>query len=165
MFRILHISDLHAREEARWSTDALLIAAKTVLLAEANKHTVDVLAFTGDIAYSGKQNEYEIASAWIEEFCLSPSGLNLDQNRLLFVPGNHDVDRARTKPIADAVIERLSKSTSQDDVAKHLSDKQSLDASCLSGIMPTCNFASVSGAVFICLSRRGHNRSTSPETR
>ncbi len=128
MFRILHLSDLHVRQETRWSTDALLIAAKKILLEEANQQNFDVLAFTGDVAFSGKSQEYLIASEWIEDFCLSPSGLNLENSRLLFVPGNHDVDRSRIAPVAEAIQDRLSKSSSQEEVAKYFNDKQSLDA-------------------------------------
>ena len=119
MFRILHISDLHAREQSRWSTDALLLAARSVLLNETNQHNIDVLAFTGDIAFSGKPQEYQIAFEWIEDFCLSPSGLNLDPSQLLFVPGNHDVDRAKITPVAEAIEDSLLRASSQEDVAKY----------------------------------------------
>jgi hypothetical protein len=126
VFRILHISDLHARVDRRWSTDALLGEAKSTLLAEASQHNPDVLAFTGDITHSGKKEEYEIAAQWIEDFCLSSSGLNLDQNRILFVPGNHDVNRSLITPIATAIETSLASASNQEDAAKYLADPESI---------------------------------------
>ena len=38
---------------------------------------VAVLAFTGDIADGRREDEYQIAGEWINDFCLSPAGLNL----------------------------------------------------------------------------------------
>lgn len=121
MFRILHLSDLHAREDKQWSSDALLSGAQKILLKETNKRNIDVLAFTGDIAYSGKTEEYDIAAKWIEDFCLSSTGLNLDPSRLLFVPGNHDVDRRKLDAISGAIELELAGAKNHDDAAKHLS--------------------------------------------
>jgi predicted MPP superfamily phosphohydrolase len=120
MFRILHLSDLHARTDQRWSTAPLLLEAKKILLAEANDQNIDVLAFTGDIAYSGKREEYDIAAEWIEGFCLSSSGLNLDCSRVLFVPGNHDVDRSLITKSAQAIEQKLRSATSISGAAECL---------------------------------------------
>jgi UDP-2,3-diacylglucosamine pyrophosphatase LpxH len=122
VFRILHLSDLHIKEADRWRSDALLDAARTILLREAEADNIDVLAFTGDIAHGGKQAEYDIAYQWIDSVFLSPDGLNLDEHRLLFVPGNHDVDRSAIRPIAKAVEESLARATCQEDVAKYYED-------------------------------------------
>lgn len=125
MFRILHLSDLHARQSSRWSTDAILLSARNVLLRESAQVNFDVLAFTGDIAFSGKAEEYDIAAQWIEDVCLSPSGLNLDQERVLCVPGNHDVDRQHIGAAANAIEEALAAATCQNDIAHYYNDAES----------------------------------------
>jgi predicted phosphodiesterase len=51
----------------------------------------DVVFATGDIAYSGQPDEYEIASVFFDQLLEAAS---LNRRRLYVVPGNHDVDRA-----------------------------------------------------------------------
>lgn len=60
MFRILHLSDLHAQESTQWSTTPILKLAKKTILEQANKINIDIVAFTGDIAYSGKKAESRV---------------------------------------------------------------------------------------------------------
>jgi calcineurin-like phosphoesterase family protein len=91
----LHLSDLHYREEHSYQ---LRIVEKALL--EDVKRTIDekslkpdFVAFTGDLAFSGQEKQY----IWIEEFLgrlLEAAGI-VDKDRLLLVPGNHDVDRNR----------------------------------------------------------------------
>lgn len=50
----------------------------------------DLIFLTGDIAYSGKAEEYEAATAILDKI-LEVTGL--DRTLLFLVPGNHDVDR------------------------------------------------------------------------
>lgn len=52
--------------------------------------TIDILCFTGDVAQSGRADEYETATKF---FQLTLSKLALPTSRLFIVPGNHDVDR------------------------------------------------------------------------
>lgn len=55
----------------------------------------DLVVFIGDLAFSGSAAEYALARNWLEEqlWPVLPKGLPRD--RLLFVPGNHDVDRSK----------------------------------------------------------------------
>ena len=125
MFRILHLSDLHARESTTWSTTPILIQAKKAILDQANKINIDLVAFTGDIAFSGKSEEYQIAQNWLEDLCLSSSGLNIQKEQLLFVPGNHDVDRKLIKPAGTAIEEQLHKASTQAEIANFYEDHDS----------------------------------------
>ncbi|MCA8991749.1 MAG: metallophosphoesterase [Planctomycetaceae bacterium] len=125
MFRILHVSDLHARQSSRWSTDNLLSKVTEVLLRESDDDNFDVVAFTGDIAFSGKRDEYEIAEEWLNRAFLSAQGLNLSKNQLLFVPGNHDVDRNAITPAAAAIERELRRSETQEEIARHFCNEQS----------------------------------------
>lgn len=127
MFRILHLSDLHVRTDTVWSTAPILSDAKRLILDQANRENVDVVVFTGDIAFSGKEAEYKIAGDWLDDLCLQPTGLNLDPKGVVFVPGNHDVDRSSISPAARAVEEALRKAEVQADVASYYQDSNSLE--------------------------------------
>jgi predicted MPP superfamily phosphohydrolase len=89
--RIVHISDLHLREERladfRTRCKALMSDIEELFLP------VDRLVLSGDIAYSGRKSEYQLVA---KEF-LAPvrARLHLASSQILVVPGNHDVDRSR----------------------------------------------------------------------
>jgi predicted phosphodiesterase len=51
---------------------------------------LDIIILSGDIAYSSKVEEYELAQEFLEKL-LRITGLN--KKRLILVPGNHDVDQ------------------------------------------------------------------------
>ncbi|MCA9193989.1 MAG: metallophosphoesterase [Planctomycetales bacterium] len=125
MFRILHLSDLHIRENTTWSTDAILRDAKRIILEQARAENFNVVAFTGDIAFSGKANEYELAAKWLEDLCFHTSGLNMDPKEVVFVPGNHDVDRSLISPAAHAIAEQLARATAESVVATYYDNAES----------------------------------------
>jgi 3',5'-cyclic AMP phosphodiesterase CpdA len=125
MFRILHLSDLHAQESTAWSTTPILNQAKKTILEQAGKENIDLVVFTGDIAFSGKKEEYAIAQGWLDDLCLNPSGLNLQRGQILAVPGNHDVDRKLINPAAEAIEELLKKAMTEAAVAKFYDDTDS----------------------------------------
>lgn len=92
----VHLSDLHFREsgshlaarEAEQRDLLLEDIPKAVALAGGS---VDAVLLTGDIARSGKVEEYQLARAWLDELC---ERLNIDSTMTLTVPGNHDIDWA-----------------------------------------------------------------------
>ena len=55
----------------------------------------DLIAISGDIAFSGTQTEYEIAWHWLSQTLCVPDCLACGTDRILCIPGNHDVDRSR----------------------------------------------------------------------
>jgi 3',5'-cyclic AMP phosphodiesterase CpdA len=64
--RILHLSDFHLREKTRWDSDPVLDGlAETIRRIVAEGPKPGVVAITGDIAFSGKAAEYEVARRWI----------------------------------------------------------------------------------------------------
>ena len=93
--RILHLSDLHMGQErgaGRWRLqDVLGQAWRDNLDVIAQGGPVDLVCFTGDLAFSGKPEQYREAGEAIE-FLLRQ--LKLDQSRFFCVPGNHDIDRS-----------------------------------------------------------------------
>lgn len=90
---ILHLSDVHFKRKDqevkvfRGIVQENLIDVVTVHLKEHNK--LDFVLVTGDIAFSGKKNEYNEAFDFFEKLKqVLPAGI-----QFLAVPGNHDVDR------------------------------------------------------------------------
>ncbi len=93
--RILHLSDLHMGQErgaGRWRLrDVLGDAWRDNLDAIAQDHQVDLVCFTGDLAFSGKPEQYREAS---EAIAFLLRQLNVEKSRFFCVPGNHDIDRS-----------------------------------------------------------------------
>jgi 3',5'-cyclic AMP phosphodiesterase CpdA len=125
MYRILHLSDLHARASSEWSTIPILKEAKKRILTQASILNIDLVVFTGDIAFSGKKEEYAIAQAWLDDLCLNPSGLNIQKGQILLVPGNHDVDRGLITPTARAIEDALARAETEAAVARFYDDAES----------------------------------------
>lgn len=57
---------------------------------KASLKKVDAILVTGDIAFSGKKEEYDTAQKWLELLC---DKVNCDISNIWVVPGNHDIDR------------------------------------------------------------------------
>ena len=55
---------------------------------------LDFVLVTGDLAFSGKEDEYEQVAEFLTALC-DASGV--DHKHVFSVPGNHDVDRDRQK--------------------------------------------------------------------
>src|SRR5947207_3317276 len=94
----LHLSDWHqgnkGRMDRRVVRDALIedIQKRAKLCHERLSH-LDFLIFSGDLAFKGSSEEYELAATEFLNPVLEAAGLGRD--RLFMVPGNHDVDRSR----------------------------------------------------------------------
>lgn len=88
----LHLSDLHMRRDELDNLRVVLKALWNDLPAQIDKlgGRLDFIAFTGDIAYSGKAEEYELAGENFFQPLLKTTGLS--RAKLFIVPGNHDVD-------------------------------------------------------------------------
>lgn len=96
---LLHISDIHFR-----SPDCLNPATdperpyRTALVrdVEARVRTlgsVGAILVSGDIAFKGAEDEYQVANQWISELA---AAAGCPMERVYVVPGNHDVDRSVT---------------------------------------------------------------------
>jgi hypothetical protein len=92
--RILHISDFQFGDPA--TTEEAFQSEKVIANNLINEEkTPDFIVVTGDIAYSGAPSEYEKATNWVEKALLKrlwSQGMSVDRERLLVVPGNHDVN-------------------------------------------------------------------------
>src|SRR5690606_18770098 len=74
---------------------------------------------SGDIAYQGAPAEYERAGQFFNRL---REATGVPPDHLLLVPGNHDVDRKRIKPIAKQAAATL---TTRDAVNEQLADADS----------------------------------------
>jgi len=93
----LHLSDWHQQVQKDGSfdrrvvRDALINDIKERHKIHQDLAKVDFIVFSGDVAFSGKENEYQAAVSYFFEPVLDAAGL--DKDRLFIVPGNHDLDR------------------------------------------------------------------------
>ena len=91
----LHISDIHLSESAEWSQDVVLTAmCERIKDQRAQGTTADFILLTGDIAFSGKSEEYALASEFLDALC---SASDVEKERVYCIPGNHDIDRDRQR--------------------------------------------------------------------
>ena len=87
----LHLSDFHLQASLGWSQDIVLdTLLKDIRARYGGERTPDLLFITGDIAFSGRSEEYARAEEFIGELRTATS---VSQERLFVVPGNHDIDR------------------------------------------------------------------------
>jgi predicted phosphodiesterase len=107
--RILHISDFHFREGTHWDAIPLLKELHSAVrsLSEAGL-TPDLVTLTGDIAFSGKRKEYDLARRWIDDALLAAIP-EFNPDNLFIIPGNHDIDRAEVTIGVKAMEEELRK--------------------------------------------------------
>jgi hypothetical protein len=81
------------------------------------ENALDFVFFTGDVAFTGKPEEYAVAASFFRDLS-QISQVSLD--RTFCVPGNHDVDRARLSDFIRAAGQTL---TSRDLVSEVLSPR------------------------------------------
>ena len=67
-FQILHISDLHVSEKGNFNRSIVLDPLIDRVKLDRNKDfKPEIVAVTGDIAFSGKQVEYELAGQFFRD--------------------------------------------------------------------------------------------------
>lgn len=122
--RILHLSDFHFKASKKWDADPVLRELARFIRDEGEDGLKpDLVAITGDLAHAGIAEEYKLAKEWLENY-LWPAVGNLPRDRLLLVPGNHDVDRSKVVRMAKLSQNDLLEKESQGEIAKVLSDDE-----------------------------------------
>jgi predicted phosphodiesterase len=102
---VLQLSDIHfttrVGEETSIHSDVRReLVADVQVLRDRVGQPVQAVAVTGDIAFSGKRGEYELAAQWLDQI-IDVCGCS--HTAVLTVPGNHDVDRDRIRMSAKMV--------------------------------------------------------------
>lgn len=104
--KILHLSDLHISVKDTFGQDTVLGALLDRVVADRKKDLQpEIVVVTGDIAKSGRQEEYALAATFFNDLL---EALKLDPERLFIVPGNHDVNRKAYRPRDIPVYEDMT---------------------------------------------------------
>lgn len=133
----LHLSDMHVRlpgatagEPTRYGLyDANVVLR--ALLADVKERIAeddlrpDLILVSGDVAFSGKADEYALAALFFADL-LAATGLLGE--RLFLVPGNHDVDRGRISRGARGMASSLTDRAAANDVLANPADRELLMA-------------------------------------
>jgi predicted phosphodiesterase len=107
LFTWLHISDFHFTNPLEYSRDILFKQLiKDIELQCADGKKLNAIFFTGDISFSGQQNQYEIAKNTFDEL-LRACKLEGERDKLFIIPGNHDVNRKKIHPECDFIRKRI----------------------------------------------------------
>lgn len=120
--RVLHLSDLHARQRDEWDARPLLTRlVQRVRALVAAGQGPDLIAITGDLACSGEAGQYALIQRWLTVELLPAAGLSARD--LLIVPGNHDVDRGACQSVTVTALERVLREGGQDPLDEALGDR------------------------------------------
>ncbi|BED90187.1 hypothetical protein PspMM1_26550 [Pseudoalteromonas sp. MM1] len=106
---LLHISDPQYGDPGTddWS---ILLEQQIGDYLKENLYDPDIMVISGDIAFSGKKEEYEIAKVELRKL-LEATSLQNNLNSLVLVPGNHDVDfRMSSVPSLDSSFDKTNNS-------------------------------------------------------
>jgi GTPase-associated adaptor domain/Calcineurin-like phosphoesterase len=94
----VHVSDIHFGQERDHVVhihddvkNELVTDAMGVIAGLASRPAQGILV-TGDIAFSGKPEQYEAAGKWLDALA---AGIGCPIHRVQMIPGNHDLDRDR----------------------------------------------------------------------
>ena len=115
--RWLHISDLHMRESENAQRKAVLSAMlEDIRRRSTTGAQIDFVVATGDLAFSGERSEYELVAEFLGTLVASAG---ISSNKVFCVPGNHDVQRQRSKMCFRGARTEIQ---SEGDVYKFLAD-------------------------------------------
>ncbi|MBW1781289.1 MAG: SUMF1/EgtB/PvdO family nonheme iron enzyme [Deltaproteobacteria bacterium] len=120
-----HLSDLHFRvgEGHSWDRDIVLrkLLEDVRGCMDSEGLRPDLILVSGDIAFSGRIEEYDLARRFFDEL-LDAAGLS--RERLLIVPGNHDVDRKAISRGAHAIAASLDNRQAVNEVLGNEQDRR-----------------------------------------
>jgi predicted phosphodiesterase len=118
----LHISDFHLRDSQAWAQDVVLSAmCKDIERRRTDAGAVDFVLATGDLAFAGKEHEYDRAAAFFDEVTRVAG---VARERIFCIPGNHDVDRDRQRTCFTGARHILQ---SQNDIDSFLGSPEELE--------------------------------------
>ena len=119
---IYHLSDLHFRTADDFDRQVVLRALWRDIGQQMKAGLVpDCIAVTGDIAWSGKPEEYKRAES--DFFLPLLERTNLNRDDIFLVPGNHDVDR---DVLSDVNPEKIASLCDRETVNKFIGQPRTL---------------------------------------
>jgi tetratricopeptide (TPR) repeat protein/predicted MPP superfamily phosphohydrolase len=115
LFTWLHLSDLHVRAASASGAREAFLACLREDLPTRGRERLDAIVVTGDVAFSGRADEYDVAGAFLLD---AARGAGLGPERVFVVPGNHDVDRATDQaPVTAKLLAELRQGRRRLDAA------------------------------------------------
>jgi CRISPR-associated protein (TIGR02710 family) len=106
---ILHISDFHFKPNTKCDKKIILSGLlETIKGMHKTEWQPDLIACTGDIAYSGKPEEYKSAIDFFDQLRKTTTTPEKGGHRLRFfaVPGNHDIDWDEPSPAEEVEFQK-----------------------------------------------------------
>ena len=121
-FTWLHLSDWHQGDEEfdrQVVLEALLKDIRERAKINPSLERVDFIVFSGDVAFSGKPDQYQAAQSQLFQPVLDEC--DLDTSRLFIVPGNHDLDIDEFQMLPSELLKPLA---SDKQVQRWLTDRR-----------------------------------------
>ena len=104
---IVHLSDIHFNQ-----TSNSLLRKKEELFNSIKNQVRDVektiIIVSGDIAFSGKQEEYKIADDFFTEIIIKLEEYSQKSVNIVMTPGNHDCDFSINESVRKSVLKDLN---------------------------------------------------------
>jgi len=150
----VHISDIHFGQEKDQRVHIhndvkrqLIADAKRVVRGDL-KATAAAILVTGDIAFSGVEEQFKVAGEWLD---LLAGAVGCPQNQVQMVPGNHDLDRNKTSRSAQHLLDliRAGGPAEYEEVMSNPTDRAALFAR----LKTTSAFAMAIGASWMARQR------------
>ena len=110
---LLHLSDIHIKGQQ----DKILALPEKIVSTIRSSLPVATHVFvvmSGDIAYSGKKDEYELAEKFVNEIVMSISSESNCDVSVIVAPGNHDCDFSKNTGARQGLISHLEKTAVAD---------------------------------------------------
>jgi predicted MPP superfamily phosphohydrolase len=119
--RILHITDFHYRNETKFQHDQNSIVDALVNHLKT-KDPVDLVFFTGDLVFSGKDPSDFIRAKelLLDRLC---SDLNVSKDHVIICPGNHDVFREQELIDTTEIIKKIDTNSDLEEYIKRQGGK------------------------------------------
>lgn len=120
---LLHLSDIHFRNGVVGSAMDPYAHIRKELLRDVETQCARIgaspgaILVSGDIAFSGHDNEYAYASKWLDKLCKC---CGAPITSVFVVPGNHDIDRGVTSKKLIKAIHRDIKDADGQSLENHL---------------------------------------------
>jgi hypothetical protein len=107
-YRFVHLSDIHFGQE-KYGDKPIHDDVRVELLRDCaglrgSQGVADGIIVSGDIAYSGKTDQYRSAGEWLDELT---SEVGCPATAVSVVPGNHDIDISQIETVTKLIHEKL----------------------------------------------------------
>lgn len=103
------LSDLHFKNSTQNLLPKQIDKIVSAIVPSANSAEICLMLITGDIAYSGNTEEYEIAQGFFEELKLKlTASLNTVEVKFVFIPGNHDCTLMPINNVRERILPTIS---------------------------------------------------------